>query len=372
MSYNVLIEEFCEVYNLGKVKTTELFSTGVANRTYLVELTEKKGVKSDKYVIKALNPSSYRNEEAVHRLEVTEYVSELANKRGITSVLAKKINGKAINNLHGQNYIVFDFCDGKIIALNKITSKNCFEIGQMLANMHNINFEGLLKSEFNTDIKLYKTYGSKRKTRVSWNKYLKKFRESNDSPTWISRFEELIDDLYEMFDLTFASSNSFVPQDVLIAHSDLNNHNVLWKDETPHFIDWERVCFIDTTYDCLFTAMRWATKNRAECEKNSLDKDRLYSFFEGYIEKRRINSESIKDCLYIIIFKKLLYLRSNMIKYLDTEDELEKKRVDGVIAFTLYIMKGYINLISDLEEIVSFINEYQWSKEFGDKSPNPI
>lgn len=365
MIYNVQIEEFCKVYNLGQVKATKLFSTGVANRTYLVEVVEQSGAKGKKYVIKALNPSSYQKEGALKRLEVTEYISELANERGITSIPAKKISGKITNSLSGQHYIVFDFCEGKVIALNNITVENCFEIGQMLANIHNINFEELLESKFKTDIKSY-NYGSKRKTPINWNKCLEEISSSNQSPMWVGRFEELIADLYEMFDLTFEPSISFIPQDPLISHTDLNNHNVLWKDGIPHFIDWERACLIDATYDCLFSAMRWATKNRLKSKSdknNSLDKDRLYAFFEGYTEKRHINTSTVKVCLYIIIFRKLLYLRSNIKKYLNIEDEIDKKRVDGVIVFTLYILKGYINLINDLDNITNYIIKCQARKE---------
>jgi len=359
MNYNVLIEEFCEVYKLGKVKAIKLFSTGVANQTYMVELTENSGSKgsnASKYVIKAINPSSYESGEAIRRLEVTEYISELANKNGVTSVLAKKIKGNVINNLKGQYYIVFEYCEGKIIALNNITVEHCFEIGQMLAKIHNTNFEELLTSEVKADVRSY-NYGSKRKTKIDWNKYLLKLSQSNSSPQWIERFEELIPDLYKMFDLTFSPAISFVPQDVLISHTDFNNHNVLWKDGVPHFIDWERACFIDATYDCLFSAMRWATKNRPKSKDDysALDKDRLYAFFDGYIEKRCINTDTIKDCLHIIIFRKLLYLKANLKKYLDVEDDIETKRVDEVIVFTLYILKDYINLLTDLENITNYI-----------------
>jgi len=356
--YNVLIEDFCEANHLGEVIETRLFPTGLANRTYYMETVV------GKYVLKALNPSTFQTEEDIQKIETTEYISELANQSGVSSISAKRINGKLVNTLQKQHYIVFDFFEGKIIPMNSITVDNCLEMGRVLGELHRLNFK--FKGKNFNKIQTH-NYGRQLRAKVDWEYYLRK--SSKHSPKWLNYLNDEIDNLYEAFDLSFATYLSFIPQDVVIAHGDVFNHNVLWKDNVPYIIDWETTGFIDATYDCMYTAMRWATKNHTKSDEDSIDRDRLYAFLTGYTEKRSINIDNIEISLHMILYKKLTFLRNAFVRYLNPRDESSRKRAEKRIIFTASTLIDYKNLINELKNLKEYISERQSEKKY-EKSPS--
>ena len=341
--YNILIEEFCEAHQLGEAKEVRQFPTGLANQSYYVE------TKTGKYVLKALNPSKYISEEMIEKILITEYIAEIANQSGVTSISAKRINGMLINSFHKQHYIVYDYCDGKIIPMNSLTIKNCYEVGRMLADLHNLNIK-FKKFENSKNIQNHNYGGFKQlNAKVDWDSYLKK--SSKHSPKWLSLLNNEITNLYEVFDISFSAYLSFIPQDVVIAHGDVYNHNVLWKDNVPFIIDWETTGFVDSTYDCIYSAMRWATKNHTKHGEDSLDRDRLYSFLTGYAEKRNINIDNIEISLCMVLYKKLNLLRNAFVRYLNPKDESSKKRAESRIVFTLSTLGDFKNLLNELDKV---------------------
>ena len=360
MKYNVQIDEFCKTYGLGDVTASHLFPKGILNRTYFIDST------TGKYVIKALNPSRIDTADEINRLETAEHIAELAKESGIPSISAKRINGKVVNTLHDQHYIVFDFLKGSVKPLRKITPENCFEIGQLLANMHQIDFQKLSHSNFNEHLKTY-DYGGQIRVKINWNYYFKAVSQS--TPSWLSLFEENLNDLCEMIDISFPAYLSFIPQDIIIAHADLSDQNVLWKSKKPSIIDWEQSCFIDPTYDCVQTAIKWATKRPTEDDNEAIDKERLYAFLKGYTEIRNLNVENIEISFYMVLYKRLTYLRRVLMEYLEPEDEISKERAERRIKHTLMILGGYKKLIDQLETLKQDITDLQPEQTY-QKSPS--
>lgn len=363
MQYNVLIEAFCETYGLGKVREARLLPTGVANRTYIVE------TELDKYVIKAINPSRIRTAADLARIEITEQIAELANENGIPSISAKRLNGKIVNELNEQHYIVFDFFEGKVIRFKKITPENCFKMGGLLADLHQIDFEK--KVDLNLDDLLRKHgVGGHVAFQIDWQYYFEK--ASLEKPKWLGIFEANLADLYKAIEVTLPSYLSFIPQDTLISHADLFSHNVLWKEDEPYIIDWERSGFIDATYDCLHTAIRWATKTPVAENENPLQIERLYAFLNGYTQKRSLNVENVAICLHIILYNRLNHLKNHLAKYFNSKDEVSKKQAEKVIKYSLFIVGSYKNLVIDqLEELQQFLMSNQ-SNYNDEKSPSYI
>jgi len=342
MNYNILIEEFCEINGLGQSKHIQLLPTGVANRTYIVETT------GGKYVIKAVNPARIETDADVKRLEMTEQVAEIAKQNGLASISARRINGKIVNVLKGQAYIVFDFFDGRVIPFRKITPEDCFKIGDLLVNLHQMNVDESLKLAFENTLKQH-GYGGQIKFKIHWNYYFKQI--SKDHPAWLEIFETNLDDLYEMTEKTFPYYLAYLPQDIVVAHSDMFSHNILWQDELPHIIDWERSSFIDATYDCLHTAVRWATNFKDEEMSASIDKQRLFAFFEGYVTKRALNVHDLEFLMHVILYNRLTFLRRTLLKYLEAGDQIAKEQAEKVIRYSLAIFQGYKGLLTELEDL---------------------
>ena len=358
--YNVQLEEFCKAYNLGEVIETSLFPIGVANRTYYVETT------AGKYVIKAINPAKVKKKRKIKRLEIAEHIAEIANQNGIPSVLAKRINGKFITEFHSQHYIVFDFFEGKVIHLNNITTENCFKVGQVLASLHCVNFKKILERDIPEN-----KYGKKLEAEIDWNDYLEGV--SKQAPDWLGLFRENVPLLYEMFELSYETYLNFVPQDRVISHGDVSNLNMMWLDDVPYLIDWETSGFIDATYECLYTAIRFSNQKVASKQyERFIDMDKIYAFLKGYIEKRDLNIKNLEIALYMIYYKRFSILQRNLQKYVAAEDEAERQRTERIIVPFLAMMKPYSDFSDRLEEIKQFVMnlqiERQKEKKFSIKS----
>lgn len=345
--YNVQLEEFCETYQLGNVVKTTLFPVGMANRTYLVE------TETDKYVIKAINPAKVKTKDKVKKLEIAEYIAEIANKNGVPSITAKRVDGKIINEFQKQHYIVFDFFDGETLYLNKVTTDHCLAVGRLIGSLHKTKFDQLPSSEIKEC-----NYEKKRKGNFDWQAYLIQIQPF--APSWLELFQDSIPFLDEMFTLSREVRQSFVPKDKVVSHGDISNLNILWQDDIPHLLDWETAGFIDATYECLYAAIRLSCpKKVANCEERYIDMDRVYAVFKGYAEKRKINVQNLDTALYMIFYKRLGILNRNLNNYVVATNEADRKKAERVITSVLALINALKELEESLEDTKKMITEIQ-------------
>jgi len=358
--YNVKIEEFCKRFGLGKIIEWELFPNGMANKTYWVE-TEQ-----GKYVIKAINPTKVNSEKKLKRLIVSENIAEIANKQGVPSILVKRIEGEIINEFMDQHYIVFDFFDGDVIHLNKLTTLHCFKAGELLGRLHSAKFKELNKKDIPKC-----SYGKKSEDRIDWEYYFDEIAKT--SPDWLKLLEENLPLLNRMFDLSHEIHTNFTPGDKVVSHGDVSNLNVMWKGNTPYFLDWETGGYIDATYECLYAAIRFASqKDLQNSRKRILNMEKLYAFFEGYTEKRILKVDDLNVALYMIYYKRISILQNYFRKYLSATDESHRKHSERVIIPFLELLKSIEGLELQMGEIKERIRYFQMKKELKDNFVNDI
>lgn len=339
-----MLEEFCEAYGLGKVMESVLTPKGLTNRTYIVKTTQSK------YVIKALNPQKVATEKDRQKIETSEIIAQLANQAGIPSIYAKRINNRQVHEFHGQFYIVFDFSPGKVINISVITPEICHHMGSLLATLHNTKFE--IKSQ------KYRYARNFKAESVNWNYYFNKLSNKKKVPKWLFQLEKNTKDLYDMFELARSDFIKFNPLDTVVSHGDMFSHNVLWHEDIPYIIDWETSGVIDATYDCIYTAMRWSMQ-ATDGQEKMLNKEKLFAFLKGYAKLRRIDVKRLDIVLSIIWYRRLLYLRDALRRYLKPEDKTDKKRASRGVAYNLSILKCYKEFRSFLPDVKKYIIKQQ-------------
>jgi len=358
--YNVKLEEFCERFNLGKIIDSELFPIGMANKTYRVETDQ------GKYVIKAINPTRVNTEKKLKRLVISENIAEIASKNGVPSVLVKRIKGEIITEFLDQHYMVFDFFDGEVIHLNKITTLHCFKAGKLLASLHSINFKGVSKRDIQKC-----NYGKRMDSKIDWNYYFQEV--SKISPKWLNLLEENLSLLNKMFDLSYDVHINFTPQDKVVSHGDVSNLNIMWRENMPYFLDWETSGYIDATYECMYAAIRFSSqKNPQDNKKRMLNMDKIYAFFEGYNEKRDLKTEDLDVALYMIYYKRLSILQSHFQKYINATEDSQRKHSERIIIPFLELLKSFEELENQLGDIKEKIRYFQMKKELKEGFVNEI
>lgn len=255
--YNIQHEKLCKTLQLGElIYEPQELSGGLMHKMLAMQTT------TGKYAIKALNPKVMARPEAVQNIINSEKIACIVSEN-INAVPAKIYN-KALQEIDGQYYLVFDWCDGKNIFGDDITAFHCEKMGQILAKIHRTDFTKLgLVDSYTVDEPV-----------PGWNCYLKKGIAAN--APWVHIVRDNIGKLYDYSNLV-CSAAKILSKNTVITHCDLEPKNVLWQDKTPYVIDWEAAGFVNPMHDLVETAVYWSKDNNGQ-----LVNDKFLSLIQGY------------------------------------------------------------------------------------------
>ena len=66
-----------------------------------------------------------------------------------------KINNEVITKIDNNYYMIFEWLDGRTLKANEITEKHCEIIGEVLAKIHNIDFNEIEEALNNNEFVVY-------------------------------------------------------------------------------------------------------------------------------------------------------------------------------------------------------------------------
>ena len=120
------IRQFLEQYNINNFKDYKGITEGVENTNYLIKTSEQD------YILTIYEKRVDENDLPFF-IKLLSYLSE--NKFPCPKPIANKNNEK-INRIKNKNAALVTFLNGQ--SKNKITSEECFEIGKITAQLHEI------------------------------------------------------------------------------------------------------------------------------------------------------------------------------------------------------------------------------------------
>ena len=120
------VRQFLEQYNINNFKDYEGITEGVENTNYLIKTSEQD------YILTIYEKRVDENDLPFF-IKLLSYLSE--NKFPCPKPIANKNNEK-INRIKNKNAALVTFLNGQ--SKNKITSEECFEIGKITAQLHEI------------------------------------------------------------------------------------------------------------------------------------------------------------------------------------------------------------------------------------------
>lgn len=331
-NYNIQYEKLCKTLQLGGIiHEPQELSGGLIHRMFALQTT------TGKYAVKALNPQVIARPEALQNYINSEKIASIM-VGNINAISAKSYNKKVLQELDGQFYLVFDWCDGKNIFGDNISALNCRKIGQILAIIHNTDF---------TELGLVDNYTYDEPV-PDWTIYLRKGTAAN--APWVQDVRDNIEKLYDYSHLV-CSAAKVLSKYTVISHGDLEPKNVLWKDKEPYIIDWEAAGFGNPYHDLVETAVYWSKDN-----KDKLVKDKFLAFIQGYKEIIP-NLQSDWDTVLDKGFSGLLGWLEYSLKrslWIECSDEYENKLGTEHVSGTIYNINKYAE---DRKEL------YNWLKE---------
>jgi Ser/Thr protein kinase RdoA (MazF antagonist) len=322
--YNLQFEKLCDTLKLGEIiKTPEIISGGLLHRMFAIETTK------GKYAVKALNPQIMARPTALHNYIQSERIVNIAYNSSPVQP-AKTIDGKFIQSLDDQFYLVFDWIEGYTLKSDQINIAHCKKIASILAGIHKTDFSQIENNDNYFD-----------NTKESdWNFYLSKGKEINS--VWVNLLHKNIEQLFVWSDKA-KRSYRMLASEMVIGHRDLEPKNVMWFQENPIIIDWESAGFINPKHDLIETAIYWSVN-----ELGSIDEEKFLAFIDEYQKGIRIIDADWRKILEHGFLSKLDWLEYSLKRSLRIECTDENEQEMGTLQVT-----GTINALNQYEEMVS-------------------
>lgn len=326
-------KQLCFNADLGEtVGPPEPITGGLLHKMYLLKTTK------GKYAVKLLNSEIIKRPDAMANYINSEKIAHLVSNN-IPALPAKIINGKFVNEINNQFYLVFDWIEGKSIKPIQVTTEHSKKIGSILAAIHKTNFEDL-------DIK----YGGINKGHLrEWDFYLKKGQQAGSE--WVGLFKENIDKIY-VWNAKSNEAAEVLSSETVISHRDLDPKNVMWNQDIPTIIDWESAGYINPMQDLIETAAYWSDDGT-----ENINNDLFSAFLEAY---KNNYGELQADWVLVLetgYLGKLGWLEYNLKRSLKMEcSDDEQKLGSAQVIETIMELRQYE---SSIPTLLNWINNEQ-------------
>ena len=323
------IEEFCKKYNLGNVINITKLTGGLMHKMFKVETD--KGI----YAIKILNSEVMLRDNAYDNFVVSEKISNFAKDNGINVSNALIINNNFINKHNNDYYMVFNYVEGKTLTDKEITIQHCKKIGNVLAQIHNLDYkkiglEGKIKKEeYNVDWESYMNNENFNKMPYK-DKYLKNYIK--------------YDSLLKRCIAIYNESNNTIS----ICHRDLDPKNVMWNNNEPIIIDWESASLSNPHRELIETAISWSG-----FLSNEFSIEKFKSLIKEYIKIKTTKYDS-DSMIYSNLISKFWWLDYNIKRSLGiiTNDNEEIILGQLEVNKTIDEINRYLKLIDVMNEAI--------------------
>lgn len=262
------IKEIFKKYDLGIIKDTPIIITGgITNSLYKV-ITNK-----GSYAIKII---SKNEDNIIKKIEFSENISNIAKENSINSVVALKLNNKYVNKYEDIYFLIYEWCEGKVLLSKEITLEHIKNIAISLATLHKIE----VKDKFEV-IKYEK---------INYNYYYELLKNNNEK--WALFFKDNFKKLITIYDTVYDNYTKLSKQ-LSYVHKDLNRKNIIWNGFIPNIIDWETSTIGNPSLDFFNSA--WFLTNDIEEEK--------YKVFT----KKYLSNMNLSDNLEVAIKSSIIY-----------------------------------------------------------------
>jgi len=296
-----LIRELINKLQLGTMQEEPIRVTGgLLNRMYKVKTS------SGTYAIKHLNSEVMKRKDAKENHILAEKIANIAKENGIDCIPAKIINNKALQELDGNFFFVFDWFEGKAAKEDEITFEQVKKVSTLLAKLHNIDF-GEIKNDCNLGKDIFE---------VNWDFYISKLENEEIKELLIENKEYLID-----LDKKSTIAAKEIRNHLVVSHRDLDLPNILWDSKNnPVIIDWESSGVVNPCEELLETAWDWSGG------QEYFDKEKFDCFLETYKDNGG-NLNDLKKAIYSNFKNKSGWLEYNLKRVCKLEciDEEEQK-----------------------------------------------
>ncbi len=272
-------------YELEDILSINEISEGVENTNYVLE------TRSNKYIL-----TLYEDRVSVSDLPFfIDLMVYLDNRNIVCPKPIRMKSGKYIKVLNGRYAAIFSFLSGN--STRKITNKNCFLVGQTLANIH----------EQTSEIKIT------RQNQLS-QKHLPKLFDSIKNESFKIR-KSLKSEIKD--ELNYLNSNWPIGLPSGIIHGDLFPDNIFFNsDELSGVIDFYFACNDLYVFDIAISINAWCFE-----KDNSFNITKAKYLLRGYNSIKELTSQEIASLPIMCRGSALRFLLTRLIDWNKSDDD---------------------------------------------------
>ena len=325
-----ILERIVDELKLGTLTMNpEQITGGLTHRIFKI-ITNK-----GKYIIKLLNPNIMKRSSAIENFNMADKLEETLKKNNISAIYSLIFNNKKMQSVDGQYFYIYEWFDGKVLNNNKITKFHCELIGEVLANIHNIDLQN---DKF-----------EKKEIHIDWDKYLKLSEENN------SIVYDLLKDKIELLKDIMNKGNiaiKKIPNVKAICHNNMDSKNVMWLNDKFKIIDLECLGYNNPYLELFELALCWSGYDTCNINFGLFN-----SFLKSYFKNSKLNTSIDWENLYYSNYGRLEWLEFNIKRSLmiecDTkeEQELGLTEVKATLELIVYYDKVKNNILDNIKKV---------------------
>lgn len=298
----ISIEQLIIQENFGnKIISIDKIMGGLSHRIYKV-LTNKGA-----YAVKELNAGIMKRKEAYNNFVFSEKVASIVKQNGINAVEAIKIQNDIMKQIDHKYYMIFNWIDGKILEENEINMHHCNIMGEVLAKIHNIDFNEI--EDKNKKICEAENF--------EWSGYIKIAEEQN------KRYAKLLKNSLDLLNEISPKINealNHANKNLIISHLDLDKKNIIWQGHKPFIIDWEASGYVNPLIELAQVAWYWSGG-----DITNIDYNKYKAVVDTYKKFSKIEIDiNLEKYIYWDFYNEFTWLNYNLKRSLFLKNEYEE------------------------------------------------
>lgn len=309
----VQIRELAEKLCLGKLTgEPSAVAGGLLHKMYRVHTD--KGI----FAVKVLNREIVKRPDALKNTINSELAAE-AFAGEIPVIASLRIDGKQIHELNGTYYMVFPWITGKSVFPGEISGTHCRRMGKILGKLH---AKKLFLKEMEAEKAAFPLY--------EWERYLQ--MAAQDKEEWVSCYRNAAEDIMR-WNENACRAQTYLSENVVISHRDLDPKNVMWDGGAPFVIDWEAAGYVNPYQELLEVINYWADDGNGGLVKKYFEA--LVGAYSRCMPLDGVEWDKVFDGSYIGMLGWLEYnvKRALGLEASDEEEmQLGREQVKGTVA----------------------------------------
>ena len=318
MIEEAILQDVCNFFEIGTLKASTKMHGARSHHAVKVETSQ--GL----YVVKMLlnKPGKSLNLDLFRNTEAIAYVSLKANLPAIPALIR---HNDVIFSKDDQDFMVYPYVDAQMIKRSAMSVPQCGAVASFLARLHNLNL--------------------KIPAAPVW-KFSYHPQEWQSVITTLPKVAEMVKTIQDCFEANTRLQQNIVA-DVVVSHRDLDQNNILWRNETDYVvIDWELAGFIDAATELMYVTIAFSMETAS-----TFNFEKFTVIVTAYLGHRAIKTTDAEPLIYCVLANWLSWAQGQLHRVVVNKPDLAQ--LNSIIVGVRHSLEAFAYVLSIKPKIIA-------------------